>query len=76
MKKSQAIAYYGGNVSELARAAEVDQSTVYSWGEYPPGGRQLLLELKTGGDLKAEPGCMKDSRRKPAKKKAGKKGRG
>jgi len=59
MKTSAVIAYFKGNVSELARAAEVHQSTVYSWGEYPPGGRQLLLERKTGGDLKAEPDCMK-----------------
>lgn len=75
MKTSEAIAYYGGNVSELARAAEVDQSTVYSWGEYPPGGRQLLLERKTNGDLAAEPDCMKATSRKSAKKKAGKKER-
>jgi hypothetical protein len=65
MRTSEAIAYFGGNVSELARVAEVDQSTVYSWKEYPPGGRQLLLERKTKGALKAEPDCM--NRRKPKK---------
>lgn len=59
MTKSEALAYYGGNVSELARAAEVDQSTVYSWKErFPPGPRQLLLERKTDGKLRAEPDCM------------------
>lgn len=58
MRKSEAIAFYGGNVSELARAAEVDQSTVYSWGEFPPGPRQLLLQRKTKGKLKAEKDCM------------------
>lgn len=63
MKKSEAIAYFNGNVSEMARAAEVDQSTVYSWGEYPPGGRQLLLERKTKGKLKAEPNCMRQPKR-------------
>jgi hypothetical protein len=63
MTKEEAIAYYAGNVSALARAAEVDQSTVYSWGEYPPGGRQLLLERKTKGALKAEPNCMQKPKR-------------
>jgi hypothetical protein len=58
MKTSEAIAHYGGNVSALARAAEVDQSTVYSWGEYPPGPRQILLERKTKKALRAEKDCM------------------
>lgn len=67
MKTSEAIAHFGGNVSALARAAEVDQSTVYSWGEYPPGPRQLLIERKTKGQIKAEKNCMLP---KPRKKKA------
>lgn len=57
MKKSEAIAHYGNNVSALARALDIDQSSVYSWGEYPPDARQLQLERITGGDLKAEPEC-------------------
>ena len=67
MRTSEAIAYYGGNVSALARAAEVDQSTVYSWKEFPPGGRQLLLEQKTGGALKAEPDCMQKRKQQKAR---------
>lgn len=62
MTKSEALQFYGGNVSALARALDMDQSSVYSWGEYPPGGRQLQLERITGGRLKAEPGCMQRKR--------------
>lgn len=58
MTKSEALQFYEGNVSKLARALGMDQSTFYSWGEFPPGGRQLQLERITGGKLKAEPGCM------------------
>jgi transposase-like protein len=57
MTKSEAIAYFQGNVSALARAAGVHQSTVYAWGEYPPDSRQLRLQHSTKGALKAEPGC-------------------
>lgn len=64
MKTSEAIQHYGGNVSELARAAEVDQSTVYSWGEFPPGPRQLLLQRKTKRALLAEKDCMLPKPRK------------
>ncbi|MBC7602774.1 MAG: Cro/Cl family transcriptional regulator [Ramlibacter sp.] len=55
MTKSEAIAFYGGNISALARALDIDQSTVYSWGEVPPDGRQYQLEKLTGGLLKATP---------------------
>jgi transposase-like protein len=55
MRKSAAIAYYDGNVSALARALGVHQSTPYSWGEFPPRAHQLELERITGGKLKAEP---------------------
>lgn len=59
MRTKEAIAFFKNNVSALARAAEVKQSTIYTWGEYPPGGRQLLLERKTRYRLRAEPDCMK-----------------
>jgi transposase-like protein len=58
MTKAEALAYFDGNVSALARALGMDQSTFYSWKEFPPGGRQLQLERITGGKLKPEPGCM------------------
>ena len=57
MKTSEAIAYYADNKSELARVCGVDQSTVYSWGEFPPDKHQLRLERITKGAIKAEPGC-------------------
>jgi hypothetical protein len=65
MTKLEALQFYGGNISALARALDMDQSTYYSWGEYPPGGRQLQLERITGGKLKAEPGCMRAPKKQP-----------
>ena len=53
MKTSEAKAFYDGNVSALARALGIDQSSVYSWGEHVPALRQLQLEQITGGKLKA-----------------------
>jgi hypothetical protein len=53
MTKSEAIEFYGGNVSAVARAAKVDQSTVYSWGEFPPYLRQCLIERASKGKLRA-----------------------
>jgi transposase-like protein len=67
MTKLEALQFFQGNVSALARALEMDQSTYYSWLEYPPGGRQLQLERISGGVLKAEPNCMKRSKSKTAK---------
>lgn len=58
MTKTDAINFYAGNVSALARALGLDQSTVYSWGDFPPDKRQLQLERLTGGALTAEPGCL------------------
>lgn len=66
MTKAEALAHFKGNVSALARALDMDQSTFYSWKEYPPGGRQLQLERITGGRLKAEPGCMQRKRAEKA----------
>jgi transposase-like protein len=57
MRKSEAIAYYQGNVSALARALGLHQSAPYSWGEYPPDKHQLRLERITKQALKAEPDC-------------------
>jgi transposase-like protein len=74
MRKSEAIAYYQGNVSELARALELHQSAPYSWREYPPDKHQLALERITNGVLKAEPECMARALGLPLKRKTDKKG--
>lgn len=58
MTKLEALQFYGGSVTALTKALSMDQSSYYSWGEYPPGGRQLQLERLSGGALKAEPNCM------------------
>ncbi len=39
----------------MARALGIDQSSIYSWGEYPPIGRQYQLQAITNGKLKATP---------------------
>lgn len=67
MTTSEALKHYGGNVTALAAALGMHQSSFYSWGEYPPGGRQLQLESITDGKLKAEPGCMERKRREKAR---------
>lgn len=55
MKRSEAIAYFGGNASELARALGMDQSSIHSWkNDRIPLGRQFQLELLTKGALKAD----------------------
>ena len=53
MKTSEAIEYYG-SVKKLADVLGVWPQVIYSWGEQPPLGRQYELEVKTGGELKAE----------------------
>lgn len=58
MTTSEAIAYFKGNVSALARAIGIDQSSVYSWLAYPPDRRQMQLQRVTGGALKAERDCI------------------
>ena len=74
MMKLEAIAHYGNNVSALARALDIDQSSIYSWGEYPPDARQLQLERITGGKLKAEPECEARVLGLPLKRKTDRRG--
>jgi transposase-like protein len=64
MSKSEAIAFYGGNISALARALGIHQSTVYSWGQRPPIGRQYQLQEITGGLLRADKPSDADQQRK------------
>lgn len=65
MTKDEALAFFKGNQSALARALDMDQSTVNKWRVVPPL-RQLQLESVTGGELRAGPECDK-YRVKPAK---------
>lgn len=41
--------------SAVADALGIRQSSVAEWGEYPPPARQLQIQKKTRGQLKAEP---------------------
>ena len=56
MKTSEFVSHYGTQLAAAA-AIGVHQSSVSGWGEYPPDKRQLQIERKTLGVLKAEPGC-------------------
>lgn len=57
MKTQKAIQHFGGQTA-LARALGIRQPSVAEWGEYPPEGKQLLIERLTGGKLKAEKGAL------------------
>jgi DNA-binding transcriptional regulator Cro len=65
MKKSEAIAYFGG-VGKLAAALGVHQSTVSCWREIP-GLRQLHIQWLTSGRLQASPDVFANRRRSRAK---------
>jgi len=54
MTKSEAIAFYGGKPSKLARALGVHPAAVTNWSERIPEGRQYQLEVITKGKLKAD----------------------
>ena len=58
MQTSDAIAHYGTQV-RLAAVLGINQSSVSTWGEFPPPLRQLQIEAATHGELRAEPECDK-----------------
>ena len=58
MRSAEAIEYFKTQ-SALARALDMNQSTVSTWREFPPPLRQLQIEALTNGELKAEPECDK-----------------
>jgi transcriptional repressor of cell division inhibition gene dicB len=62
MTTEEAISHYGTQV-RLAQALGTRQSTISSWGIYPPKLRQLQLQQITKGRLKAEPGILEVKRR-------------
>lgn len=53
MNVQEAILYFGSKTA-VASACGVTLQAVSQWGEYPPVDRQFMLEVETGGDLKAE----------------------
>ena len=55
---------YAGSRQALADLLGCTLPAIYQWKAYPPGGRQLQIEVISGGALKAEPGCM-DPKPKP-----------
>jgi hypothetical protein len=52
MKTKEAIEYFGTR-SDLARAVGVTPQSVDYWGDEPPPLRQIQLEKRTKGALKA-----------------------
>lgn len=62
MTTQEAIQHYGTQ-TKLATALGTKQSTISSWGEYPPKLRQLQLQQITRGRLKAEPGILEVRKR-------------
>lgn len=53
MTKDQALAYFNGSQSELARALDMSQSTISRWKKVPLQ-RQFELEALTKGRLQAD----------------------
>jgi hypothetical protein len=53
MKTKDAIKHFRTQ-TDLAKLLGTGQSTIASWGEYPPPLRQLQIESLSGGALKAE----------------------
>ena len=54
MKTEEAIRWYGG-VKRLAEARKVWPQGIYKWGDYPPRARQFEIQVRTKGELRAEP---------------------
>jgi hypothetical protein len=53
MTKTQAIKHFGTQVA-LAKALDLQQSTIAGWKEEPPLHQQIRIEVVTGGALKAD----------------------
>lgn len=58
MTKDDAVKHFGSQTA-LAAALQMNQSTISTWGSFPPELRQLQIEALTAGLLKAEPSCDK-----------------
>ena len=53
MTTKEAIDHFGG-IRQLAEALDVWPHGIYRWGDYPPKQRQYEIQVKSGGELKAE----------------------
>lgn len=74
MTYAELIAYFGGTQEKAADGIGRDQSTVSDWKTAGriPAPSQMLIELKTGGALKADPGSFESAiRLKPEQAKKG-----
>lgn len=56
MTKDEAIAAFGSQVA-LAKVLGMKQSSISTWGRFPPVVRQFQIERLTNGALLAEPSC-------------------
>lgn len=59
MMTKQAICHFGG-VARLARALRIWPQSVYTWGEYPPIGKQYEIHVKSGGRLPVDDNRAQD----------------
>lgn len=59
MRTDAAISHFRTQTA-LAKALGMSQSSIATWGEFPPKLRQLQLERLTQGALLAEPGILPD----------------
>jgi hypothetical protein len=62
---------WAGDRPALAEKLGVTIPALYQWKKFPPGPRQIQIELLSGGKLKAEPGCMDATPAQKRKKKGG-----
>lgn len=53
MTTQEAKEYFGG-AKRLAAFLDCWPSAIFNWGDVPPRGIQYELEVRTGGDLKAD----------------------
>lgn len=60
MKTRQAIEYFGG-VARLAHTLHIWPQSIYTWGEYPPIGKQYEIHVKSGGRLPVDDCRAQDS---------------
>lgn len=49
---------WAGSAKKLADLLEIWPQTVYTWGKFPPRGKQFEIEVRSGGALKVERGII------------------